>query len=546
MATILVVDDHLTNREFLVTLLGYSGHRLLEAADGAEALAVVRTEQPDLVIVDLVMPTMDGYEFVHQLRTDPAIAQTQVIFCTATYLQSEAWTLAQACGVRHIIAKPAEPEVVLKIVAEALDLADTRTPSLSSAEFHREHLRVLTDKLSKQVAALEQEVAERKLLEEALQRERDLLEVTLTSIGDGVITTNQTGALTFLNPMAEMLTGWTAAEAKGRNANEIFHLINAETQQRTESPVEKVLREGRVVDLADHVALLARDGKEIPISDSGAPIRNKNGQVEGVVVVFRDITDRKRVEVALIAAKEAAEATDRIKTEFLATMSHELRTPLNVILGYVELLRDGSFGELPPHHDKILQRMEQNARVLSELITMVLDLNRLEAGGLPVVVKDIRLVNLFQEIKEEMQGLCDQSGLSFVWKVEDGLPIIQTDPGKLKVILKNLIGNAIKFTTKGSVVINAYPHANGVEISVTDTGIGIPQDAYFLIFEPFRQVDSSDTRLYTGSGLGLHIVKRLLDLLEGTVTVDSQIGQGSTFRVRLPRHPFPSEEKDSQ
>ena len=542
MATILVVDDYPTNREFLVTLLGYSGHHLLEATDGIKALEITRTERPDLVIVDLVMPTIDGYEFVHRLRADPAIAQTRVIFYTATYLQSEAWALAQACGVRHIITKPAEPEVVLKIVAETLDLADAAPSSLSTDEFHREHLRVLTDKLSKQVQILEQEVTERKHLEEALQRERDLLEVTLTSIGDGVITTDPSATLTFLNPIAETLTGWTAAEAIGQKITDVFHLIDEETRQRLENPVEKVLQAGGVVGLTDHAVLLARNGREIPIADSGAPIRNKNGQVEGVVVVFRDITERKQAEAALITAKEAAETADRIKTEFLATMSHELRTPLNVILGYVELLRDGSFGELSSHQDKILQRMEQNSRVLNDLIAMVLDLNRLEAGGLPVVVRGVRLANLFQEVKEEMQGMCDQSEIAFVWRVKEELPVIQTDSGKLKVVLKNIIGNAIKFTKEGSVVIDAHTHANGVEISVTDTGIGIPPNAHSLIFEPFRQIDNSNTRLYTGSGLGLHIVKRLLALLQGTITLESKVGKGSTFRVWMPINHTPTEE----
>src|SRR5881394_3440817 len=155
MATILVVDDYSANRDFLVTLLGYAGYRLLEAMDGTEALAVVRAERPDLVIADLVMPTMDGYEFVRQLRADPAIAQTLVIFCTATYQQSEAWRLAEACGVHHILTKPAEPEVVLRIVAEALAPATTRSQPFSSEEFHQEHLRVLTDKLFKEVQALE-------------------------------------------------------------------------------------------------------------------------------------------------------------------------------------------------------------------------------------------------------------------------------------------------------------------------------------------------------------------------------------------------------
>ena len=543
MATILVVDDYSANREFLITLLGYSGHRLLEAADGAEALKVVRTEHPDLVIADLVMPTMDGYEFVHQLRADPSVAQTPVIFCTATYLQSEAWALAQSCGVRHIITKPAEPEIVLKIVAEALALDAPILPSRSSEEeFQREHRRVLTDKLLKQVKILEQEAAARKHLEAVLQQERDLLEVTLTSIGDGVIATDPAGTVTFLNPVAETLTGWRVQEARGRKVEEIFPLINEKTRQPVASLVERIQREGKGMELTDHTLLLARDGRAIPIADSGAPIRGKSGRVEGVVLVFRDITEKKQIEEALIRAKEAAEATDRSKSEFLATMSHELRTPLHVILGYTAILLDGGCNNIPAEELKALGKIDQNARVLCELINMVLDLNHLEAGRLHVEVKPVQLADLMGEIRVDMQGLCDQSGLTFVWNVEE-LPVLQTDPGKLKVVIKNLVGNAIKFTNEGSVAIDAHAHANGVEISVADTGIGIPSDAYCLIFEPFRQIDNSATRLYGGSGLGLHIVKRLLGLLKGTVTVASQVGQGSTFRVWLPVNPLPSEEE---
>ncbi len=535
MAAILVVDDYSANREFLVTLLGYAGYLMLEAVDGTEALNVVRAERPDLVIADLVMPTMDGYEFVRQLRADPALAHTLVIFCTATYQQAEAWQLAQACGVHHILTKPAEPEVVLRVVAEALAPVAALSQPFSSEEFHKEHLRVLTDKLFKQVQALEREVAERKQLEATLQQERDLLEVTLTSIGDGVIAADPTAALMFINPVAEMLTGWPTQETKGRKFEEIFHIINEETRQSIESPVEKVLREGKVVELTNHILLISRDGKEIPIAVSGAPIQSKSGQVRGVVVVFHDITERKQAEAVLICAKEAAEAADRTKNDFLATMSHELRTPLNVLLGYIEIFLDGEFGEVSPKQAEVLRRMDQNSRVLSDLITMVLDLNRLDAGQLPVEVNAVRGADLLEEIRAEMQGLCDQSQLPFIWKVEEGLPVIHTDSRKLKVVIKNLVGNAIKFTEKGSVTIDAHARNGGMEITVTDTGIGIPPEAQALIFEPFRQVSGSDTRLYSGSGLGLHIVQRLLELLEGTVMVESELGRGSTFRVWVPQ-----------
>jgi signal transduction histidine kinase len=215
-------------------------------------------------------------------------------------------------------------------------------------------------------------------------------------------------------------------------------------------------------------------------------------------------------------------------------MSHELRTPLNVILGYTDMLLAGAIGDLPPEQMDILRRIERNSRVLFELISMVLDLNRLEAGRLPIDVKQIQVAELLAEVQAEMQGLCDQSGLASGWQVAPGLPPLHTDPGKLKVVLKNLVSNAVKFTGEGSITVAAEERQRGVEFSVTDTGIGIPVEAQAYIFEPFRQVDGSAARTYGGSGLGLHIVQRLLEVLGGRVTVDSVVGHGSTFRVWLP------------
>ena len=384
------------------------------------------------------------------------------------------------------------------------------------------------------VCGISVDITERKRLEAALQEERNLLEVTLASIGDAVIATDATARLTFINPMAQTLTGWPAQEALGCQITEVFPLINEQSRQPVDNPVDRVLREGKVVGLANHTLLLTRNGREVPIADSGAPIQGSNGQLYGTVLVFRDITESKHAEAALIRAKEAAEAAERTKSEFLATMSHELRTPLNVILGYTDMLIDGGFGELPTAQVDILRRIDRNSRVLFELISMVLDLNRLEAGRLPVDVKEVRAAQLLGELKAEMQGLCEQSGLAHVWQGAPGLPLLYTDPGKLKVVLKNLVSNAVKFTKEGSVTVEAQMQRGGVEFRVRDTGIGIPADALSFIFEPFRQVDSSDTRLYSGSGLGLHIVQRLLGLLGGTITVESVVGQGSTFRVWLP------------
>src|SRR5262249_40841088 len=156
--------------------------------------------------------------------------------------------------------------------------------------------------------------------------------------------------------------------------------------------------------------------------------------------------------------------------EFLATMSHELRTPLNVILGYTDMLMDGGVGALTPQQRDIVRRVERNSRVLFELISMVLDLNRLEAGRLPVDVQEVQVAEVLAEIKAELQGLCDQSGLPWVWQVAAGLPSLHTDPGKLKVVVKNLLSNAVKFTKEGGITVAAEERSGGVEIRVTDTG----------------------------------------------------------------------------
>lgn len=236
---------------------------------------------------------------------------------------------------------------------------------------------------------------------------------------------------------------------------------------------------------------------------------------------------------------EELDRANRVKSEFVATMSHELRTPLSVIIGYNDLLLDGGFGNVTAEQRETLGRMGLNARELLDLINDTLDLSRLEAGRMPLELHAVCVRELFAVLDAETREIQQKPGVRFAWHVAADVPTLQTDAVKLKVVLKNLIVNAVKFTERGDITVAAQARDRGVELSVTDSGIGIPEAALSVIFEPFRQLDGSPTRVHRGVGLGLYIVSRLLDLLGGRIVVESSVGRGSTFRVWLPVQPEP-------
>jgi len=231
---------------------------------------------------------------------------------------------------------------------------------------------------------------------------------------------------------------------------------------------------------------------------------------------------------------EELERANRLKSDFVATMSHELRTPLNNILGYSDLLLDGGFGPMTKDQVHTLQRIGKSAEGLLKLITATLDLSSLDTGQVQLDVQAIDLPDLVRELDAEMSGLRENPNVNFAWDVAPEVPELRSDPAKLKVVLKNLISNAIKFTHAGNVVVRLRARDGGVEITVADTGAGIAREMLPVIFEPFRQGKPAMTRQHPGVGLGLYIVRRAIDVLGGTIEAESIVGQGSTFCVWVP------------
>ena len=224
-----------------------------------------------------------------------------------------------------------------------------------------------------------------------------------------------------------------------------------------------------------------------------------------------------------------------LKTDFMATMSHELRTPLNVIIGYCALLVDGAMGDVGEEQSATLRRIHANAVQLLELINATLDVSRLESGRIPLDLGRLDLAALLGEVEARTRELRERSGTAFEWAIDDGVGPFVSDAAKLRIILVNLVANAFKFTAGGRVAVRVSDAADAVEIAVSDTGIGIPPEVQQAIFEPFRQADASIGDRFGGVGLGLYIVRRLAEALGGAVSVESAVGRGSTFRVRLPR-----------
>ncbi len=231
---------------------------------------------------------------------------------------------------------------------------------------------------------------------------------------------------------------------------------------------------------------------------------------------------------------EELQRADRLKSEFVATMSHELRTPLNAIIGYSDLLAEGEFGSLTEEQADVMRRVQQSSLQVLDLINATLDLSRLEKGELPFDLQDVELPALLRQVDADTRALPEKPGVCLLWDIAPQLPRLRTDPVKLMLVVKNLIANALKFTERGSVTVAARADEDGVEVSVTDTGVGIAPENHATIFEPFRQIEPHMTRRRGGVGLGLYIVRRMLEALGGAITVESELARGSTFRVWLP------------
>jgi PAS domain S-box-containing protein len=367
-----------------------------------------------------------------------------------------------------------------------------------------------------------------------IHNQRELLHATLISIGDGVIATDDRGRVTILNGVAQRLTGWSQAEAVGQPLSTVFNIVNEETRQPVDNPAERALRQGEVVGLANHTILIAKNGAEWPLDDSAAPIRTREGEVRGAVLVFREISERKAQEKQLAAqARELAEADQR-KNEFLATLAHELRNPLSPLSNALQLwpLVNDNAEEV----ERLRLLMMRQLRQLTRLIDDLLDISRVTRGHIHLKKQRVDIAAPIHEAIEAVKPLIDVANQRLTVALPSRPVIVEGDVARLTQVFGNILNNASKFTGRDGVIwIGAEASDGHITVRVRDNGPGIPAKMLTEIFEMFRQGDDSLERANGGLGIGLTLVKRLVEEHGGTIEARSDgPGQGSEFIVTLP------------
>jgi PAS domain S-box-containing protein len=395
---------------------------------------------------------------------------------------------------------------------------------------------------------LSREVEERKHAEEELRRNREWFRVTLNSIGDAVIATDASGLVTFLNPIGVKLTGWKLEEALGEPIQSVFQIINEIDRQPSANVVERVLREGCIVNLANHTALVTADGREIPIEDSAAPIRDSAGNLIGVVLVFHDVTEKRRAQETLRKAHDELEWRVRERTaalsttvarlelmneelqEFAHVASHDLQEPLRKIQTFCDMAKKRCAPALDSTGQEYLERVLNSAARMRQLLDDLLQFSRVATR--PEPFKEIDLGEIARESADIFEAEVRTAG-SLV-EIEN-MPTIEADETQMLRLFQNLIGNALKFSRNETSRIRVYARNDGAgscEIFVKDNGIGFEQQFAERIFKPFQRLHNR--KEYEGTGMGLAICRKIADRHGGSIRAESEPGKGATFIIRLP------------
>ena len=522
-------------------------------------IQISHAEKPDLFLLSFDMAGIDSCEVCTTLKSDELLRHIPVILITSGNTTKENRKRALVAGADGFLSIPVDESELKALVNSMIrikksdenirnekaileDLVNQRTIELTEELTERKRaekkLIQTLDKINRNRKAimnlmedLKAEVGERKNIEEKLQAERNLLRTLIDSLPDTIYIMDKECRKVVANKAEVSYLGLKAeAEIIGKTDLELFP---GETGKLFHANNLFVLKSGKpVIDLEEN--FIGKKGEEHWLLTSQYPLYDSNGQVTGLLGTGHDITKRKKAEEELIRARDKAEESDRLKTAFLHNISHEIRTPMNAIIGFSALLSEPGLDSVD--QKSFVETITRSSNQLLAIVSDIIEISNIEAGILKIYKNEFNLNPLLDKLYKQFNPNALEKGIEFRYETAfaDTKDYIQTDSSKLSQILSNLLNNAFKFTTKGQISFGYNQKNDHLGFYISDTGIGIAEDQYSNIFERFYQVESSVSRQYEGTGLGLPISKAYVELLGGEIWLTSEKGKGSVFYFNIP------------
>jgi PAS domain S-box-containing protein len=498
-ASILLVDDYPANILALEAILAPLGHTLVRAHSGEEALKEILRRELALIIMDVQMPGLDGFETAAMIKTRDKSRHIPIVFLTAISKDAAQVFKGYAYGAVDYLLKPFDPQILRSKVSVFVELWQR-------------------GELLKQ-----REVTLRELERERLERQSaERLQALLEAMPQCVLAMHADGTLWYCNDVWQRYSGLDCDQTRTR----LWEAIHPDERQRVRDAWKEAQRERQPL-LCQLRLQRARDGETRWHLVQVLPQFDADGTLHGWIATATDVHEEKK-------AREELERAGRAKDEFLATISHELRNPLNAILGWTRMLREGTLDAA--RADRALKTIERNAEMQAALVEDMLDVSRIITGKLQLNVGAVDLRNIVSAAYETVRLAAEAKQIDVCLIHDDEIDLASGDPERLQQVVWNLLSNAIKFTPRGGhVEARTCRDGSHVVLTVQDSGQGMPAEFLPYAFDRFRQADSTSTRVHGGLGLGLAIVRHLVELHGGTVAVASEgAGQGACFTVRLP------------
>ena len=496
-ADILVIDDTPENLNLLSALLTEQGYKVRSVTKGSTGLRAAQMSPPDLILLDINMPQMNGYEVCQQLKTDDRTCDIPVIFISALEDVLDKVKAFSVGGVDYV-SKPFQVEEVLARIKNHLTI------------------RHLTQQLQAQNLQLQQEIRDREQAEErftkAFRSSPNPIAISTLCNSQGIATLHE-GRFIDVNPNFLNMTGYELEAVIGHTAAELALIHDLEI---VNNALPALLEIGSLHN--QEVKVCTRSG-ELKVVLLSIELIDLSG-VPCVLFIANDITERKRLE-----------------NELISLVSHELRTPLASLMGAMDLLGSGQLGALTDQGQTVLHIASSNTERLIRLVNDMLDLERMRSGKVTLQKVNCNVVDLLNQSVEAMQAMADQAQIQLV--IQASPLTVWADPDRLLQTLTNLINNAIKFSPANSTIwmkadVMDAQQPSDVLITIQDQGRGIPANKLQVIFDRFAQVDASDSRHKGGTGLGLAICRNIIEQHGGRIWVESILGEGSTFSFTLP------------